>query len=90
MDVPDKYTLAYWSQQISGLNVRTNRLDHEWESQYTLITALTARLEGFEAREREHMAMIGELKSQIAAIAERMDKASKVVADLTKKNGAAA
>ena len=85
---PDKYDRAFFFQQIHGLGVRANRVEHEWNNQYESLAALIKRVEALEAARREDMATIGELKGEITALNGRLDEAGKYIARVAKeKNG---
>jgi uncharacterized coiled-coil DUF342 family protein len=64
----------------------TERWDHETKSQYEAIESLKKEVATLKARSIEDAAKIGELRVQIGALSESIEKARKAFTEL-KKNG---
>lgn len=85
MDIPDRHTLAYWSQQMSGMAHRQNRMDAEWESQHALMVELRARVDAADKRIVDDAAVIGELRARLEAIERKHGELVKRLAEKFKE-----
>jgi hypothetical protein len=78
LEGPDKYTNAWYRQQIGGMVHILNRLSYEYTVQADKLRLLVSRLEALEQQRAVDQAEIGGIKS-------RLDAAAQVVAKMKKE-----
>ena len=78
LEGPDKYTNAWYRQQIGGMLHILNRLSYEYTVQADKLRLLVSRLEALEQQHAADQAEIGGIKA-------RLDAAAQVVARMKKE-----
>lgn len=84
---PDIYSNRWYQEQLTGFQHLLNRLAAEYDAQYKRSEALSRIVEKLTQECAARDARIGELIARVETVESRVEKASKVVADLAKKNG---
>lgn len=74
MEGPDKYTNAWYRQQIGGMTHILNRLSYEYTVQADKLRLLVSRIEALEQQRVADQAEIGGIKSRLEAAAQYVAK----------------